>query len=509
MLGFCKGGLRHRCRTAVTGLASFLVLVWIGSGTGSWWSPPTASTVPSLGEGVVSGVFVAAAGCTALVMWRKHAGAVAGWTVATGALVAAQALLVTLIALHTEPPRGAFTQVLLLTVGVLGMIGVVVPLLAPERARRVVDETFVIGLGLGLVAAGHLLLQFPRMHPPSPLMQLLIGVLLATHLLSAVLVLQQRAAPRPISALLLATVGVVVLGQLVPPIGLAGGTVDAGLWLARTALGAAWLGIAWATLRRTLEEDRQRIDSFEHVLVDANREQRERMHELRSTIAGLVTGSAMLDREDIPSEVRERLWASLRRELDRMERLLAGAGPQVTDLRLDEALGQILDLQRLKGRHVELHSTGDVVRAPFDALAEVLNILVDNAAKHGGTDESLVEVNRRDEETVDITVTDFGRGIPHEQRPQIFEWGKRGTESRGEGIGLNVARRLVTEAGGSLRLADRDGAGSSFVISLPAARRSPENGPEPIRLVAPRVATPGPATSDLTMEDGRAWRVTG
>ncbi len=67
----------------------------------------------------------------------------------------------------------------------------------------------------------------------------------------------------------------------------------------------------------------------------------------------------------------------------------------------------------------------------------------------------------------------------------------------------------MTEAGGSLRLADRDGAGSSFVISLPAARRSPENGPEPIRLVAPRVATPGPATSDLTMEDGRAWRVTG
>jgi signal transduction histidine kinase len=492
MLGFCKGELRHRCRTRITGLASFLVLVWIGSGTdGAWWSPPTASTVPSLGEGVVSGVFVAAAGCTALVMWRKHAGAVAGWTVATGALVAAQALVVTLVALHTEPPRGAFTQVLLLTVGMLGMIGVVVPLLAPERARRVVDETFVIGLGLGLVAAGHLLLQFPRVNPPSPLMQLLIGVLLATHLLSAVIVLQQRAAPRPITALLLATVGVVVLGQLVPPTGLAGGTVDAGLWLARTAVGAAWLGIAWAALRRTLEEDRQRIDSFEHVLVDATREQRERMHELRSTIAGLVTGSAMLDREDIAGETRERLWASLRRELDRMERLLAGTGPQTTDLPLDEALSKILDLQRLKGRHVELHSTGDVVRAPFDALSEVLNILVDNAAKHGGTDESLVEVNRRDDETVDITVTDFGRGIPADQRTEIFEWGRRGTDSPGEGIGLHLAQRLMTEDGGSLRLAEtaKKGVGSSFVISLPAARRSPEN--------------------DLSLEDSRAWRRSG
>ena len=39
MLGFCRGGLRHRCRTGIMGLASFLVLVWIGSGTGStWWT---------------------------------------------------------------------------------------------------------------------------------------------------------------------------------------------------------------------------------------------------------------------------------------------------------------------------------------------------------------------------------------------------------------------------------------------------------------------------------------
>jgi hypothetical protein len=57
----------------------------------------------------------------------------------------------------------------------------------------------------------------------------------------------------------------------------------------------------------------------------------------------------------------------------------------------------------------------------------------------------------------------------------------------------------MTEAGGSLRLADRAGAGSSFVISLPAARRSTENDLGVTRLPAPR----------RTMEDGRAWRVTG
>jgi len=480
--------MRHWGRMGMTGLVSFLVLVWIGSGSDHpWWAPPSATTVPTLGEGVVSGVFVAAAGCAAMVTWRKHAGAVAGWIVATGALVAGQALAVTLIALHDPPPHGASLHLALLVAGLIGMLGVIVPLLAPERVRRVVDETFVIGMGLGLVAAGHLLLQFPRTQPPSPGMQLLVGVLLATHLLAAVLVLQQRIASRPLSLLLLATVGVVVSGQLVPPTGLAGGTLDAALWVARTAIGAAWLGIAFAGLRRSLEEERRRIDSFEHVLVDSTREQRERLHELRSMVAGLVSGSALLDRQDIPPQTRERLWASVRRELDRMERMLTGAGDPAADLRLDDALTQILDLQRLKGRRVELHAAPEVVRARFDSLAEVLNILVDNAAKHGGTDASVVEVTRRDAETVDITVTDFGRGIPPEQRPQIFDWGRRGSDSRGEGIGLNVAQRLMTEAGGSLRLAEREGAGSSFVISLPAARRSTEN--------------------DLRTEDDRAGRI--
>src|SRR5690349_24028218 len=96
MVGFCRGDLRHRCRTAVMGLASFVVLAWIGSETDhAWWSPPSASTVPTLGEGVVSGVFVAAAACMALVTWRRHGAGVAGWVVAAGALVAVQALAVT------------------------------------------------------------------------------------------------------------------------------------------------------------------------------------------------------------------------------------------------------------------------------------------------------------------------------------------------------------------------------------------------------------------------------
>jgi signal transduction histidine kinase len=233
--------------------------------------------------------------------------------------------------------------------------------------------------------------------------------------------------------------------------------------------GAVRPHLTWRTRRSEHDQDGPRHE----VLVPSSttREQRELLHELRSTMAGLVSGSEMLDNPDVAPEARQRLWESMRRELDRMDRLLSGRMGPAAEIDLDQALEPILELQRLKGRHVEVRGAGDVVQGRYDALAEVLNILVDNAATHGGVDHSVVEVVRRDDETVDIRVSDEGRGIPPEQRDRIFDWGLRGEDSPGEGIGLNLAQRLMTEDGGSLRLAEQEGNGSSFVITLPAARR--------------------------------------
>ncbi|WP_210649090.1 HAMP domain-containing sensor histidine kinase [Nocardioides sp. SYSU D00065] len=454
----------------------FAFLVYVGSSGGHVGSvAPPGTALPPLADGIVGGVFVAGAISAAVVSWRRHAGPRTRWVLAAGALVAGQALVVTLLALHSAPPRDVVTLTLMLLGAVAGLGCVVGSLRGLADVGHVVDKSFAIGLGMGLVAAGHLLLQFPISRPPAATVEVLVGVLVATHVAVAALVLRQRSLAPSVAALIVVTVLVVDGGLLLNVFGVTGGAADAAVALARAGVGAAWLTVACVSLRRAIEEDRRRIDSFEHVLVDTTREQRERLHELRSTVAGLVHGSALMDEPDLPEDVRRRLWESVRRELGRMERLLSGKDEPATELDLDEALTMILDLQRLKGRQVELRSTGTTVRARFDALAEVVNILMDNAVTHGRTDRSVVEVVRRDEDTVDITVTDFGRGIPEEHRSQIFAWGKRGSRSPGEGIGLHVAQRLMTEDGGSLQLAEPTGTGSSFVISLPAVRRSQED----------------------------------
>jgi signal transduction histidine kinase len=488
---FDEGPVRRRAGIALTAVTTFAILVWIGSGSARMWHLVSAGTsVPSLGDGVVSGVFVAGAACATMVTWRRHAGPRTGWIVATGTLIAGQALLVALLALQGAPPRGPVDQGLLIGAAAAGLLVVIGPLLGLHHVRHVVDDGFAIGLGMGLLAAGHLLLQFPVARPAVGPMEVLIGVLVATHVAAVLLVARQGELSRPMTVLMAVSVLVVGAGQLVNTADDASPLVVTLVSLSRAAVGAVWLTLAWVSIRRALEEDRRRIATFEHVLVSATRDQRERLHELRSTLAGLVTGSELMESPDVSPEQRERLWGSVRRELARMERLVSDQDDTATEIELDDALGLILDLQRLKGRRVEFRSNGDAVRARFDALAEVVNVLMDNAVKHGGTDASLVEVVRRDEENVDIRVTDYGRGIPRHQRTGIFGWGTSGSSSPGEGIGLHVASRLMTEDGGSLRLDEDDSkVGSSFVITLPRARRSLEN--------------------DDVMGDARAWRRSG
>ena len=456
-------------------MLAFVFLAWTsGGGVPHLASASSRAQSPALG--VVIGVFVTGAVIAAIVGWRRHAGRPAGWTAAVGALIAGQALLAAMPAMATaQPTRSVAWGSLPLFMATIGMICTLTALGGLARARHVADDTFGAGLGLGLVASGHLVLLIPHGLPLPLPMEVLIGLLVGTQLVAGGVVLGLRLLPGPVARLLVATALVVGAGLGVDMGDVHGSAWDALASLAMAAVGAAWLANAWACVHRSAERAAaRRLEDLDFAML-AMRDQREQMHELRSTIAGLVNGTAMLDNAALPDHARVRLQESVRRELNRMQRLLSDSDESVSDIDLDEALGLILELQRLKGRQVELHTSGDLVRARYDSLAEVVNILIDNAVTHGGSEHSVVDVHRRDDETVDITVTDAGRGIPAEQRDRIFEWGQRSEESPGEGIGLHVARRLVARDGGSLRLGEAQGPGSSFVISLPAPRRSSEN----------------------------------
>ena len=110
-----------------------------------------------------------------------------------------------------------------------------------------------------------------------------------------------------------------------------------------------------------------------------------------------------------------------------------------------------------------------------DRLAQVLAGLLSNALRHTPPGGQVTVGTQTAGPDVTITVTDTGEGIAAEHLPHIFERfyradAARGRARGGSGIGLTIARALITAHGGTLTAASGGpGAGAQFTITLPGA----------------------------------------
>ncbi len=66
-----------------------------------------------------------------------------------------------------------------------------------------------------------------------------------------------------------------------------------------------------------------------------------------------------------------------------------------------------------------------------------------------------------------IEVRDSGRGIPEQELAHVFERFYKGSDSRGMGLGLSIARTLVEAHGGKIDVTSRPGQGTVFTVRLP------------------------------------------
>jgi two-component system, OmpR family, sensor kinase len=106
-------------------------------------------------------------------------------------------------------------------------------------------------------------------------------------------------------------------------------------------------------------------------------------------------------------------------------------------------------------------------------LHQVLANLMSNAAKHTpeGTTVTVAVTTAEQPETVTVSVTDSGPGIPGDLQPALFERFVRGDSARSNagastGLGLAIVQAVTTAHGGSVSVTSRPGH-TSFVIMLP------------------------------------------
>jgi signal transduction histidine kinase len=71
-----------------------------------------------------------------------------------------------------------------------------------------------------------------------------------------------------------------------------------------------------------------------------------------------------------------------------------------------------------------------------------------------------------------VAVADTGPGIPAQQADHLFErfWQARGTDRRGLGLGLAIAKGIAEAHGGRLWVESAVGQGSTFQFTIPADR---------------------------------------
>jgi PAS domain S-box-containing protein len=174
-----------------------------------------------------------------------------------------------------------------------------------------------------------------------------------------------------------------------------------------------------------------------------------------------------------------------RRVTDEILRFSRPAAPVLKIIDLGEWLRQLEpELDGLAGAHVRVSFS--IPEAPVDAacdvaqLQQVVTNLVVNArdAMESGGEISIVLAVPAGQRVVQILVRDTGTGIPFDAMDSIFE-PLFTTKRVGTGLGLAVARQVVTQHGGTIEAENLPARGAQFRITLPFGSPSPSKVTEP------------------------------
>jgi signal transduction histidine kinase len=253
--------------------------------------------------------------------------------------------------------------------------------------------------------------------------------------------------------------------------------------------------------RDELRELADTIDSMLDRLDDAFQSQRQLIddasHELRSPLAIIRTNvDASLNAPDATPEERERAVAVVDRATTRMSRLvedLLATARRDADSLSDTDI-DLAEIAREAGEEAGPFAfryaltEGLSLIGDHDALRRAAGNLLSNAVRLAPPSSTVTIATGRSGSWLWLAVADEGPGISTEDLPRVFDrfWrgaapsaGPRSRERR-TGLGLAIVRQIVESHGGHVAAHSKLGAGSTFVLWLPAPDRTDEEPPPPV-----------------------------
>ncbi len=209
-------------------------------------------------------------------------------------------------------------------------------------------------------------------------------------------------------------------------------------------------------------------------------------HQVKTPVANLKMVTDTLLAKPVTEQERLDFLQGIRSQTDKLEFLVQSMGKasrlEIGAVTLEKKDAPLLDTlaqamsgivygAEQKGISVEVQCPDDL-RVSHDSkwTAEALFNLLDNAVKYTPAGGKISVSVEQWEMYVKLDVADTGKGIPESRQAAIFRRFYREEEVHdqpGVGIGLYLAREIVTRQGGYIKVTSEVGGGSTFSVFLP------------------------------------------
>jgi signal transduction histidine kinase len=210
-------------------------------------------------------------------------------------------------------------------------------------------------------------------------------------------------------------------------------------------------------------------------------------HEFKTPITSINGFARLLIEEHVSEEDRGKYLGIIASESERLADMSSNALTMTkldsqhyilnkASYSLDEQIKRCAILLSPQWTKKRIDLTADLESATFlgneDLMQHVwINIIV-NAIKFTPEKGRIkLSLSKNAHGMIIVDISDTGKGMTAEERAHVFEkyfQGSLGQTSRGLGLGLSIARKIVVLSGGRIEVSSVPGEGSTFRVSLPA-----------------------------------------